>query len=98
NIDEYRPLAMMSTGSGASYIRRQGRDIGPRYCAPGFERTNAMFLGLSTFTWFHTILSLVALFSGLIVLGGILGSQRLPGWTGVYLVTAVATSATGFGF
>ena len=55
-----------------------------------------MFLGLSTFTWVHTLLSLVGIASGLVVVKGLLSSQRLDGWTALFLASAVATSATGF--
>jgi hypothetical protein len=47
---------------------------------------------------FHTWLSLVALGAGLVVAGGLLRGRSLPGWTGVFFVTAVATSVTGFLF
>jgi hypothetical protein len=57
-----------------------------------------MILGMSTFTFVHTVLSLIALVTGLIVVIGLLSSKRLRGWTVLFLVTAVATSATGFGF
>jgi len=57
-----------------------------------------MIYGLTTFAWVHTILSLVGLVSGLVVLIGLLGSNKLGGWTALYLVSAVATSVTGFGF
>jgi len=57
-----------------------------------------MPLDLSTFTFIHTALSLVALASGIIVLIGLLSSRSNDLWTAVYLVTAVATSVTGFGF
>ena len=40
-----------------------------------------MFLGLSTFTWVHTLLSLVGIASGLVVVKGLLSSRRLDGWT-----------------
>ncbi|HEX5166743.1 MAG TPA: hypothetical protein VFV93_15165 [Thermomicrobiales bacterium] len=46
----------------------------------------------------HTILSLVALLAGLVVVAGLLGTRTLPQWTGLFLVTAIATSVTGFGF
>ena len=55
-----------------------------------------MFLGLSTLTWVHTLLSLIGIASGLVVLKGLLSSQRLDGWTALFLLSAVATSATGF--
>jgi hypothetical protein len=53
---------------------------------------------LSTFTLIHTVLTLVALVSGLIVVFGMLGGKELSGWTAIYLLTSVASSATGFGF
>ena len=55
-----------------------------------------MFMGLSTFTWVHTLLSLVGIVSGLVVLKGVFSSQRLDGWTALFLASAVATSVTGF--
>jgi hypothetical protein len=62
------------------------------------KKEPVMILDLSTFAWIHTVLSLVALISGIVVVIELLGS-RLPGtWTTVYLASAVATSATGFGF
>jgi len=36
--------------------------------------------------------------SGLVVLYGMLGAQRMPGWTALFLVTTVLTSVTGFMF
>ena len=53
---------------------------------------------MSTLTLVHTALSIVALVSGVIVVLGLLASKSLDGWTALYLATAVATSATGFGF
>jgi hypothetical protein len=59
-----------------------------------------MILGMSTgdFTLLHTILSVIAIVSGLIVLGGMYGAQRLPAWTGLFLLTTALTSITGFFF
>ena len=59
-----------------------------------------MILGLSvpTFTLLHVIISLVAIGSGLIAVVGMLGSRRMPGWTGLFLGMTVLTSATGFLF
>jgi hypothetical protein len=57
-----------------------------------------MFLGLTAFTWVHTILSLVALIAGTVVVAGLLASHALDGWTTLYLATAVATNVTGFFF
>ncbi len=56
-----------------------------------------MIQGMPPFVLFHVAISLVAIFSGLVVLFfGWLASRRLPGWTAVYLITTIATSATGF--
>jgi len=57
-----------------------------------------MILGFSYFTWFHTLLSVVALISGAVVTADMLRSRDSGGWTGLFLITAVATSVTGFGF
>jgi hypothetical protein len=53
---------------------------------------------LVAFTIFHVLISLVALASGVVVLYGLLTSNRLDGWTNLYIVTIVATSVTGFFF
>jgi hypothetical protein len=53
---------------------------------------------MDMFTMIHTGLSLVALVAGIVVVVGLLGARLLPGWTALYLATAVATSVTGFGF
>jgi hypothetical protein len=55
-----------------------------------------MFLGLSTLTWVHTLLSLVGIACGIVVVRGLFSSQRLDGWTALFLASAVAASATGF--
>jgi hypothetical protein len=55
-------------------------------------------LSLSTFTMLHVIISLVGIVSGLIVMSGLLGSKRMPGWTALFLLTTILTSVTGFGF
>ena len=59
-----------------------------------------MMLGLSlpTFTILHVIISLIGIVAGIFVLFGLLGSNRLPGWTALFLLTTILTSATGFGF
>ena len=55
-------------------------------------------LSVSAFTTLHVIISLVAIASGAVVLVGMLGSHRLPGWTALFLVTTILTSVTGFLF
>jgi hypothetical protein len=59
-----------------------------------------MILGMSlqTFTVVHLIISVIAIALGFVVAGGILSSNRLPGWTVGYLVLTIVTSATGFLF
>ena len=59
-----------------------------------------MILGLSTyaFTVLHVVISLIGIASGLIVLFGMLRSQRLPGWTALFLGATILTSVTGFLF
>ncbi len=53
---------------------------------------------MTTFTLIHVVLSLVGIIAGLVVAGGLVAGRRLDGWTGTFLVTTVATNATGFGF
>src|SRR4030081_1765691 len=57
-----------------------------------------MILGmsLSTFTTVHVIISLIAIVSGIIVMCGLLGSNRMPGMTPIFLLFTILTSATGF--
>ncbi len=59
-----------------------------------------MIIGLSiqNFTLLHVAITLVAIASGMIVLFGMLGAHRLPGWTALFLVTTILTSVTGFMF
>ena len=57
-----------------------------------------MIFGVTTFTLIHVVLSLVGIFAGLVVAGGLVAGKRLDGWTGVFLVTTVLTNVTGFGF
>src|SRR5262249_60630308 len=57
-----------------------------------------MILGMSVgaFTTLHVIITLVAIGSGLIVVGGMFASNRLPVTTALFLVTTALTSLTGF--
>jgi hypothetical protein len=57
-----------------------------------------MVAGFTTLTWVHTILSLIAIVAGFVVVRDLLASRVSPVWTGVYIATAVLTSATGFLF
>jgi hypothetical protein len=53
---------------------------------------------LSTFGWIHTLISLLALLSGIVAVIGLFSPRDSETWTATFLVTAVVTSATGFGF
>jgi len=53
---------------------------------------------LHVYTVIHTLISLVGIFSGLVVLFGLLSAKHLDGWTKWFLITTVLTSVTGFFF
>jgi hypothetical protein len=53
---------------------------------------------LQIYTIVHTLVSLVAIFTGFVVLFGLLAGNRLDAWTKWFLITAVATTVTGFFF
>jgi hypothetical protein len=55
-------------------------------------------MNLSTFTTVHVIISLIGIGSGLIVLFGLLNGKLLSFWNGLFLITTVLTSITGFFF
>lgn len=57
-----------------------------------------MIFGLDGFTLFHILISLVAIASGFIVVGGFLSNARLDAMTHLFLATTVATNVTAFGF
>ena len=59
-----------------------------------------MILGMSTsaFMLLHVVISLVGIVAGFVALFGMFRSERLDGWTAIFLVTTILTSATGFFF
>jgi hypothetical protein len=59
-----------------------------------------MVLGMSlaTFTLVHVIISLIAIVAGIVAMFGMLGSNRMPGMTALFLLTTILTNATGFLF
>jgi len=59
-----------------------------------------MILGMpvSTFTLIHVLISLVGILTGVVVALGLCGNRRFGGWTGVFLITTLLTSLTGFLF
>jgi hypothetical protein len=57
-----------------------------------------VILDFPTLTLVHVVLSLVGIFAGLVLVGGLIAGVRLDGWLGAFLVTTVLTNATGFLF
>ncbi len=57
-----------------------------------------MILDITTLTLVHTVISVVAIATGLVVVGAMIAGLRLDGWTGLFLVTTTLTSITGFFF
>jgi hypothetical protein len=59
-----------------------------------------MIIGMTiqTFTIAHVIITLIAIATGFVVMFGMLGSKRLPGWTAIFWVMTILTSVTGFMF
>ena len=57
-----------------------------------------MMFDLPMFTLIHVVISVLGIFAGLVVVGGLMAGARLDGWTGLFLVTTILTSVTGFGF
>lgn len=59
-----------------------------------------MILGMSiaAFTQLHVVLSLIGIGAGFVVLAGMFVSNRLQGWTALFLSTTVLTSVTGYFF
>ena len=53
-------------------------------------------LSLSTFVLVHVIVSLIGIAAGFVVMFGMLGSNRMPGWTALFLTTTILTNVTGF--
>jgi hypothetical protein len=53
-------------------------------------------MGLSTLVLVHVIISLVGIAAGFIVMFGMLKSERMQGWTAIFLLLTIVTSASGF--
>ncbi|MFO1019528.1 MAG: hypothetical protein U0903_02330 [Planctomycetales bacterium] len=51
---------------------------------------------MSTTLALHVLVSLVGIFSGVVVTFGFLAGKKLEGWNEVFLGTTIATSASGF--
>lgn len=59
-----------------------------------------MILGMSiaNFTVLHVAISMVAIFAGFVVLGGMYSNGPLGGWTAFFLLMTILTNVTGFMF
>ena len=59
-----------------------------------------MILGMTTatFTLVHVVLSLIGIVAGLLALYGMMQGRLWAGWTHLFLLTTVLTSATGYLF
>jgi hypothetical protein len=55
-----------------------------------------MILGMSLLVFVHVVISLIGIAAGFVVMFGMLGSNRMPGWTALFLVTTILTNVTGF--
>jgi hypothetical protein len=53
-------------------------------------------MSVATFVIVHVVISLIAIVAGLIVMFGMLGSNRMPVLTAIFLFFTILTSATGF--
>jgi hypothetical protein len=63
-----------------------------------FQEDASVPFDLPTFTLIHVLLSLVGIFTGLVVVGGLMAGVRLDGWIGLFLAATVLTNVTAFGF
>ena len=57
-----------------------------------------MIFGMTPYTFFHVLVSLIGIFTGFIALFGMIAGKRLDGLNGIFLVTTALTSITGFFF
>ncbi len=59
-----------------------------------------VILGMSVagFTVLHVVISMVAIFAGFIVVGGMFANAGLAGWTLFFLLMTILTNVTGFLF
>ncbi len=53
---------------------------------------------LKLFTQFHVLISLIGIAAGFVVIFGMMGGSPSATWTIIFLITTVATSATGYLF
>ncbi len=71
-----------------------------KICVPDDRGGCAVVLGLSLeeFLLLHVVISMIGIFAGFVVLGGMYASHKLPFWTAIFLFTTILTTLTGFLF
>ena len=57
-----------------------------------------LWMSTSTFTTVHVVLSLIGIAAGLVVLLGMLTARKSDVWVGLFLLTTILTTLTGFLF
>ena len=57
-----------------------------------------MLVSLPTYTLIDVFLSLVGVFAGLVVVGGLMAGVRFDRWVAFFFAATVLTNVTGFGF
>ncbi|MET0445488.1 MAG: hypothetical protein ABW151_13025 [Pseudorhodoplanes sp.] len=55
-------------------------------------------MSVANFTVLHVIISMIAIFAGFIVVGGMFSNAGLAGWTAFFLFMTILTNVTGFMF
>jgi len=83
----FRPLWGRPTESPVVRQSKSGKD-------------NFVILGMTTahFTLVHVVSSLIGIVAGLLAVYGMTQARLRPGWTHLFLLTTVLTSATGYLF
>jgi hypothetical protein len=57
-----------------------------------------MIFGMTTVAFVHVLLRWIEIFSGFVVVFGLLAAKTLDGWTELFLASTVLTTVTGFLF
>jgi hypothetical protein len=55
-------------------------------------------MSVANFTVLHVVISMIAIFAGFIVVGGMFSNAGLAGWTAFFLFMTILTNVTGFMF
>ena len=63
-----------------------------------WELNNGLGMMAAQFTIFHVVISMIAIFAGFIVVGGMFANAGLAAWTVFFLAMTILTNITGFMF